>query len=331
MRKHIGMIVLALLVMLVLLLNTVVQKVNYTQYVLIKTFGKTTSVYDGRQADQAGLKLKWPWPIQKVVSYDARTHVFEDQHTELPTRDKQNILLTVYSAWRISDPARFHTRAVTVETGQDRLRDLLRSAKKDVIGRHYMEELVNTDPQRMQIPRIEQEILELLRRQAQDSYGVQIVSVGIKSLSLPEEVSGAVIDAMQEERRRDIAKYQSAGEAQAQAIEARARSASAQIIAFAQRKAAEIRTEGDRQAAGYYAQFARNEQFSMFLRALESLKTELASKSVILLDASQHPAIGFFRNGPSLEPFNRPVAAPAAQDAGSRAQPATPPNAAQAQ
>ncbi|TFG86339.1 MAG: hypothetical protein E4H17_04250 [Gemmatimonadales bacterium] len=152
-----------------------------------------------------------------------------------------------------------------------------------------------------------------------DQYGIEIVSVGIKSLSLTEEVSQVVISAMQEERRRDVARYQSEGEAQAQAIEARARSACQQILEFANRRAAEIRSEGDRQAARYYTEFARNERFSMFLRSLESLQKELSDKSVILLDASQHPAIGFFRDGPSLEPFGRPVAPAAKGDAAASA------------
>jgi regulator of protease activity HflC (stomatin/prohibitin superfamily) len=87
----------------------------------------------------------------------------------------------------------------------------------------------------------------------------------------------------------------------------RAKAAGNQILEFANRKAAEIRTEGDRAAAGYYREFAKDERFSMFLRSLESLKKELESKSVILLDGSLLPAVGFFQQGPSLKPFDAPV------------------------
>ena len=38
----------------------------------------------------------------------------------------------------------------------------------------------------------------------------------------------------------------------------------------------------------------------MFLRSLESLRKELQSKAVILLDGSQIPAVRWFRDGPSL-------------------------------
>jgi membrane protease subunit HflC len=301
MKRHYGMFLLAVLVVALLLISTVAYTVDFTEFALIKTFGQTTARIDGRV--QAGLKFKWPWPIQRLVRYDARTAVFEDTANEVATSDKQNLLVTMYCAWRIADPDRFNRTIVTTEAGQERLRDLLRAAKKDVIGRHLMQDLINTDPTKMLIPQIEEEILTAVRDPARETYGVEVVRVGIKSLGLPKEVTAAVIEAMKEERQRDVRKFEAAGDAQATAIRERAKSASGQILAFANRKAAEIRSEGDRAAATYYKEFARNEPFSMFLRSLESLKAELASKTVILLDGSELPAVQFFRTGPSLKPF----------------------------
>ncbi len=304
MKRHYGMFLLAVGVVALLLISTVAYTVDFTEYALIKTFGQTTARIDGRE--QAGLKLKWPWPIQRLVRYDARTAVFEDTANEVATSDKQNLLVTMYCAWRIADPDLFNRTIVTPPAAQDRLRDLLRSAKKDVVGRHRMEDLINTDPAKMHIPEIEEEVLAAVRAPARDTYGVDVVRVGIKSLGLPKEVTAVVIEAMKEERQRDVRKFEAAGEAQATAIRERAKSASGQILAFANRKAAEIRSEGDRAAASYYKEFARNEPFSMFLRSLESLKTELASKSVILLDGSELPAVEFFRTGPSLQRLEAP-------------------------
>jgi membrane protease subunit HflC len=301
MKTHYGMFLLALLVVALLLVSTVAYTVDFTEYALIKTFGQTTARIDGRE--QAGLKFKWPWPVQRLVRYDARTAVFEDTANEVATSDKQNLLVTMYCAWRIADPDRFNRTIVTAGAAQERLRDLLRAAKKDVVGRHQMQDLINTDPTKMLIPQIEEEVLAAVREPARDTYGAEVVRVGIKSLGLPKEVTAVVIEAMKEERQRDVRKFEAAGEAQATAIRERAKSASGQILAFANRKAAEIRSEGDRAAATYYKEFARNEPFSMFLRSLESLKVELASKTVILLDGSELPAVQFFRTGPSLKPF----------------------------
>lgn len=301
MKRHYGMFLLALLVVVMLLASTVAYTVDFTEFALVKTFGQTTTRIDGRS--QAGLKLKWPWPIQRLVRYDARITVFEDTATEVATSDKQNLLVTMSCAWRIADADLFNRTITTTAAAHDRLRDLLRAAKKDVIGRHRMEDLINTDPSKMHLPQIEDEVLATVREPARQTYGVEIVRVGVKALGLPREVTEVVIEAMKEERQRDVRKFEAAGEAQATAIRERAKAASGQILAFANRKAAEIRSEGDRAAATYYKEFARNEPFSMFLRSLESLKAELASKTVILLDGSELPAVEFFRTGPSLKRF----------------------------
>jgi len=300
MRRHISMVVLAAIVVVVLLMGTVMYKVSFTEDALVLTFGAARERDIVRGSEDAGLHFKWPWPIQKVVRYDGRTFVFEDTSSELPTRDKQNMLVTTYCAWRIDDPRKFYVAIEKVNAAQERLRDLLRSAKKDVIGRYNMEAFVNTDPARILLPQIEGEILAAVRRPAEQDYGVQVVRVGIKSLGLPENVTSAVIDAMKEERQRDVRKYESAGEAQATAIRERARTASRQILEFAQRKAAAIRSEGVRRAAETYQDYRENESFSMFLRYLESLEKELSARSVIILDASQIPALRWFKEGPSL-------------------------------
>jgi len=307
MKRHVGMLALALLVVAALLASTVAFTADFTEYALIKTFGKTTRQIDG--PTEAGLAFKWPWPVQKLVRYEARTVVFEDTSTELQTRDKQNLLLTLYCAWRIADPARFNASIQTAKAAQERIRDLLRSAKSDVVGRHNLEDFINTDPQKMLLPAIEEEILQPVKRVAWQDHGAEVLRVGIKSLGLPESVTQTVIEAMKAERQRDVRRYESAGEAQATAIRERAKAASNQILEFANRKAAEIRTEGDRAAATYYKEFAKDERFSMFLRSLESLRKELESKSVILLDGSQLPAVGFFQEGPSLKPFETPPGA----------------------
>ena len=215
------------------------------------------------------------------------------------------MLVTMYCAWRIADPVKFNATIDTPAAAQDSLRNFLRSAKSDVVGKHNMEDFINTDPAKMKIPEIEGQILASVRANAA-AYGIDIQGVGIKSLALPKDVTAVVIEAMKEERQRDVRKYESAGEAQATAIRECARSASAQIQEFARRKAAEIESEGIQAAAQYYVDFSKNERFAMFLRTLESLKKELEARTSILLDGSELPGINFFRTGPSLKPFETP-------------------------
>jgi len=306
MRKRFGLsatLVLAGVVVLVLLAWMFTFQVKFTEYAIVRTFGRTTAVLDGRT--DAGLHFLVPF-VQRVVHYDARTFVSEDPMHELTTHDKQNVIVSTFCAWRIKDPNVFQTQVRSEADAWDKLRAKLRSAKSAVIGKVNMSELVNTDPREMKIPQIEQEVLDIVRREALADYGVEVSLVGIRSLSLPETVSSRVIDAMKQERQEAARTYKAAAEAEAQAIRERARAASEQVLAFARRKAGEIRAQGDRAASAWYAQFETNPQFTAYLRTLEALKKELSGRAVFLLDGSEGTGVEYFRDGPP-KPTTRPA------------------------
>ena len=297
-----------LLLVTVLLTSTVAFTVDELKdIVLIKTFGKVTRVYRG--SDDAGLHFKWPYPIERLVRYDSRIFTVEDPYGELNTVDQQNILVTTYCTWRIEDPEKFHRAIKTIDAADGRIRSRLSNHKGLVGSSHMLEEFVNTDPTKMHIQDIEAEVLTALRREMADEYGVEVSSVGLKLLGLPETVSTAVIEAQKQERNQFAQKYTASGEAQATAIRARADRASKQILAFAAGKAIKIQAEGDKAAAKYYRQYAQNERLGMFLRSLESLRRELSRNATIILDGSQIPAVKFFRQGPSLEAIDPPAGA----------------------
>jgi regulator of protease activity HflC (stomatin/prohibitin superfamily) len=315
MRKHIGMVVLAVAVVAVLLATTVAYQVDEMQdVVVIKTFMKISDVKDPRvNRDDAGLKFKWFWPIQQVVRYDGRYHVLENANQELQTADKQNILLTIYCTWRIDDPRTFNTSVETVKEAQSRLRQRMQDYQS-LASQYRMSEYVNVDASQMRIDKLESAMLARLQVDARQ-YGISVRSVGVKVLGLTENVSQAVIAAVREEREKEAARYKTAGEADATRIKERAKEASALITSFAKRKADDIRSEGYAAVADHYSQMNANEQLSMFLRSLESLKKELQSRSVIILDGSQVPAVKWFQNGPTLQTVGPPAGGAATQPA----------------
>jgi len=302
-KGAVATVLMVAIVVLLLLAWMFLFKVDFTEHVLVRTFGKTTSVLDG--ADDAGLHVRWPF-VQEIVRYDARTFDIEDAANELTTKDHQNITLTTFCAWRIKNPLTFQTAVKDIsggseqKAGQELIRTKLRSAKGSVIGQHNMADLVNTEASRMQIAQIEKQLKDALAAEVLRDYGVEVTMVGIKTLGLPESVSEKVIASMKAERQREASNYASAGQAQAMAIRERAKESAEQILAFANRKAGEIRAEGDAAAAVQYAKFEANWQLAAFLRSLESLKKELQGRSIFLLDATAIPAVGYFRHGPSL-------------------------------
>ena len=299
MKRHMTLIVVAAGIVAALLTSTVFFRVDELKdLVILKTFGQVTRVLHGR--DHAGLHFKWPWPIQRVVRFDGRTRIFEDVSQEIRTQDGKQLIVMTYCAWRIADPKKLLTSIETPDQAVEKLRTRLRHYKSTVIGKHDLGALVNTDPDQMLLGRIEQQILTPLRQEAMADYGISVEQVGIKANSLPETVSKAVIDQQKAERESYAADYRSSGESQAHAIEARARAASDEILAFARRKADDITTLGMREAAAFYKHFDAAPELAIFLRELESLKKQLAKQTVFILDGTMIPAVRYFRQSPAV-------------------------------
>ncbi len=304
MRKHVGMIVMAGIVVLLLLTASVAFTSGSEENVLVRTFGRTTRICLGHE--DAGLKFKWPWPIERTVRYDARTFIFDDTHIQVSTKDAQSVLVTLYCAWKIEDPLKFQSSIETVKAGEERVRELLLKAGQDVIAEHRMEQLINTDPTRMRLESVESEIGNRVGKAMLDGYGVEVVMVGIKSLALPQSITQKVIEVMKEERQREIKKLRSIGDAEAMAIRERARSASEKILSFARRKAALIRSEGDLFRARFFKDFKDNPELAVFIRRLETLKAGLKNNTVMVLDGSELPQIKWFRESPGKALESRP-------------------------
>ena len=314
MKKHVGVIVLAILVIGALLIYTITYQVDeLSDIVLIETFGKVTSTLVGNNGTDAGLHFKWPWPIQKVVRYDARTFLFEDTHEQVPTRDGRSLLVTVYCAWRIDNAEQFHRSIrdtdpdAKIAQMQENLRSMVRDSKQKRLITMPISALFNTDPAQVRLTELEQHIQQRAAEAARTNYGVAVVRIGIKSLGLTTDTSKAVIEAMKVQPQEDIKHYQELGNAQARAIEARAESARKIILAFAERRAREIRTRGDQAAAEYYEQFEKEPALAVFLRKVESLALILSGKTQLILDGTKWSGVEMLRKG--LETPSKPVGA----------------------
>jgi membrane protease subunit HflC len=291
-----GRILISLIIAVLLVLTMVTYQVRFDEAVVVTTFGRASeaSVYRG-DTGAAGLlgnlHLRWPWPIQKVRGYDLRVHVLQDQLEEQQTRDKHGVVLSTFVAWRIAAPLDFYRALVTVEEAELQLRSLLRDARA-VVGSYTFAELTSSDPERLRLAQVEQDLqdqieatLERLAAEGQ-GWGLEIQTVGIQRLILPEAVTEKVFERMRATRERLAQRAQSEGEAEAADIRAQARSARDAILAFAERRAQDIRAEGDAAAAEYYHLFGEAPEFAIFLRKLETYEQVLGHNTTFFFDSS---------------------------------------------
>lgn len=288
--KRIVVLIASILLVAMLLVFMFTYQVSFHEMVVVTTFGKaqeqTSHPTDG---SRAGLYWKWPWPIQRLYSFDSRIRVLEDRLEQQETKDKQVVIIKAYVTWRIRDALAFY-RSLRTEVSAERfLRDQLRSARAEV-GNFRFDDLTNTDPAKVKLHEAERATWSRMQQEIEgQNAGVDILTVGFKRILLPQQITQAVFDRMKQTRQRLAQAARSEGQAIEASIRAKANSDAERIKSFANRKAMNIRAEGDEAAAQYYKTFAQNEAFAIFLRKLEALKKTLKTNSTFILDTKMSP------------------------------------------
>ncbi len=238
----------------------------------------------------AGLHVKLPWPLERVVTLDGRARVLNTRHTEMLTRDKKNVILLSYVVWRISEPLRFYQSLGSVEAADGKLDGLVTNAKISVLGGYDLSALVSTQAEDLEVAEIEQAILDDVATKAAEKYGVAIQEVGFKRLSLPEGNTRYVFEQMRAERKQYAARWRAEGEREAAKIRSETDLEVAQIRAEANEEAARIKGEAEAEAARIYAEaHSLDPEFYRFMRSLESMEKVLGKKSTVVLRTDSPP------------------------------------------
>lgn len=290
-------IVTALFLVIVLVFYAITFQVRFNEVAVKVRLGKADagSIISG--ADAPGLYPRWPWPVEQIVKYDRRLHVLDTPEGEIKTSDNMNVLVGCFAIWRIADPLTFHVRCQTERKAEDLLRQRVNEARAAIIGRHAMTEFVNLAEAQVQqaYDRIEDQILGEVAKPAAKDFGIELVRVGIRRISLPAENTKKVFEAMIQERNTLAAQFREEGKGRQKAIEADAESKRRAILAFADRRAQEIIAEGI-QATTRILEEIRNPEdqaFFNWLRRLEAMQAALAQRTTIFLDARDAVFSGF--------------------------------------
>lgn len=268
----------------------------------------------GRAADAAitapGMYFKLPPPIETVRTYDTRLRVLDTNESEIKTKDGQNILVGCSTIWRIKDPLKFYVRVPNERDAESKLRERVDEVRARVIGRHNLAEFVNLEVDLVEkaYDTIQAEMLTEAAPAALNDYGIEISSVRIRRLALPEEATQTVQESMREDRNYLASRYTKEGEALKAGIRARAEQARKSILAFAERRSKEIESKGVEATARILGEVPRGaEGFFIWLRWLEALEASLRKGTTIFIDSQSD----VFRN--FAAPFDGAAAvAPAA-------------------
>ncbi len=279
-RFAVGSLLLALLVF-----ATTSFQVRENESAVLTAFGKPVRVIQA-----PGLYARLPWPFQAVQRFDARLDFYEVRISEALTRDKRNVVVPVFVAWRVDDPLRFLQAVGSAENARAKFEALVTSARNSVLASHDFRQLVSTDGETLRIVAMEEQITGLVRAQAEAMFGVRIERVGVKRLSLPEANTEFVFRRMQAERQQFAARYRAEGRQQAEEMRAQTDARKATLVAEARREAEEIRGRSEAEAAAIYAAaHGQDGEFYRFLRELEVLKQTVGDNTTIILDTDSVP------------------------------------------
>ena len=254
--------------------------VDETEYVVVTRFGNPVKAYR-----EAGLKLKWPEPIETLYRYDNRLLIFEAGEVEFLPKDKKNIILDSYVVWRIDDPVKFLITVKDEMSAEDKLRDIVLSELGIATGSYELASLVSTDPNLMKL----NEMIKTITTETDEKvreYGMRAEEVRIKVLNFPQQNKEKVFRRMRAERERIARTYRSEGNAIAEEIRAKADEEKEIIISQAYELAEKIKGDGDAEAIRIYADaYSKDPQFYQLVRTLEAYEKFIDKDTTIIMPA----------------------------------------------
>ena len=252
---------------------------------IISRFGKIVNVHN-----DAGLYFKLPWPVDKVITYDARSQYMDSGYNETLTNDKINIILQTYIVWRVDDIKKFHISIGNYSAAQRHLNDLAATAKNSVLGNYRLSSLVSTNIEEIKINEICRAIEEKTARPALANYGIKVQTLKIKRLALPEANIKSVFNQMIGDRQKYVSQFVAEGERDSAIITGEADARAAEIYAQGKFEASQINAETERMIARIYGEaYDRNSRLFVFLKKLLALENSVNADTTIIMRANESP------------------------------------------
>ncbi len=289
---------IAIVVIFALLLFTF--QVRQSEIALVTTFGKPSA----KPITEPGLYFKLPWPIQRIYRFDNRVQNFEDKFSQTYTADNNNLILTVYTGWKISDASIFYPKFLgQVSLAQIALESILRNAANSVVGKHTLSDFVNSDPRQLKFDQMQAEVQNVVSNQLSgNNYGIELEFVGFKKIELPQSVTQSVFDRMKGERQVLISREQNEGAKEAAIIKSSADRQAAETIYNANAEAVRIQGQGEAAAAAVLPVFEKNPALANYLLRIDALKQSLNQQTTLMFDERTPPFdlfTGLPTNGPA--------------------------------
>lgn len=304
-----AVLVVLLAVVLFVGLNSMIIT-HENEYKLVRQFGKVQRVIS-----DAGLSFKIPF-IESIDTIPNQILLYDLPSSDVITSDKKTMIVDSYVLWKITDPLKFaQTLSCSVSNAERRIDTIVYNATKNTISNMKQDEVIKsrdgkmtitvdeietdvanndievvTEEKVIEITSLTEEIMTQIN-DVEEQYGIEIVTVEVKKLDLPDDNKQAVYTRMISERENIAAQYTAEGASQAKMIENTTDKEVAIMISNAEAQAEATVAEGEaeymRILSDAYSDPVKTDFYS-FVRALDALKTSMngENKTIILSDDS---------------------------------------------
>ena len=313
-----GVVILVILITLL----TSLYVVDETEQVVVTRFGDVQAIHT-----TPGLRVKAPFGVDRVISYDRRVLRIDAAPGPFLDEDINILEIDVYARYLIDDPHSFLQSLTTQENASQVLGQRINAALRAEIAERSREEIIGgdvsldtdgnpiTDDEGNSLVKptnTRTEILEHVLARVQDdlsseqpSFGVEMIDIRIKRADFPGEVAGRIFARMRSDREKIAIGLRAEGEKEARSQRAAADRDVEIILAKADRDAARLRGEGEAQAISILSDaLNRDPDFYSFRRSLEAYKQFLSTQSTMIL-SSESELFRFLQSSGDLAPANR--------------------------
>ncbi|WP_392566631.1 protease modulator HflC [Utexia brackfieldae] len=279
------------IIILIAIATACLVQVHSGEAVVITRFGHPTRVLL-----EPGLNTRWPTPFESTLPVDLRLRTTSSGLQDVGTKDGLRILVQAYIIWQVkadSDSILRFIRAMPTNLDIEaakQIRTFAGSALETTASRYDLASLVNTDASQVQLVDFEQRLRDQLAQSLLNTYGINIVQVGIERLTLPSITLTATVDRMRAERETIATERTAEGKRQAAEIRSAAERDARILVADANVKAADINAQSLTEAAKLYGQaYAQSPQLYTFLRSLDTLNAVVNPNTRIILRTDAAP------------------------------------------
>jgi modulator of FtsH protease HflC len=246
--------------------------VDETEHIIITQFGEYKHTFS-----EPGLKFKIPF-AQTAIRIEKRILASDTPPDEYLTADKKRLVADPITRWRVIEPLEFYTSVRDENNARKRLDDIVLSELRQELANRTMGDMVGSARGIMMAS-----VTERTAGKAKE-FGIEVVDVRIKHLDLPKEVQQSVFARMVAERERLAKGYRAQGQEESDKITSQTDKEQAIIIAEAQKRAEELRGNGDATSTKVYADaYGSDPEFYSFIRNLETYEKAVNKDATVVM------------------------------------------------